>query len=168
VRDAEGVRAGFAAILENAKAANPAARIRGVQAQKMIAGGHEVIIGMKRDPTFGPLMVFGLGGIYVEALHDVVHRLAPLSPVEAAEMIDASRVARLLAGLRGQPPSDRAALLDALVRAGRMAAEHPEISELDLNPVVVLEAGQGVYALDARVVLAGMGRVAIGALRDET
>ncbi len=153
VRDAEVVRAGFATILENAKAANPAARIRGVQIQKMITGGHEVIIGMKRDPTFGPLLVFGLGGIYVEALHDVVHRLAPLSPSEAAEMIDASRAGRLLTGLRGQAPSDRAALIEALVRAGRMVAQHPEIAELDLNPVVVLEAGQGVYALDARVVL---------------
>lgn len=154
VRDAAQARAGCETILARARAAQPDARVRGVLIQKMLRGGLEVIIGVQRDPTFGPLVMFGLGGIYVEALADVSFRLAPLSAQDAAEMIGEVRGALLLDGLRGQPPADRAALVDALLRVAQMAVDHPQISELDINPLLVLPAGQGVVALDARVLLA--------------
>ncbi len=102
-------RDSFAAILQRARTAHPGARIRGVQVQKMIEGGQEVIIGVKRDPTFGPLVMFGLGGVYVEALADVSFRPAPLTPGEVQEMIGEVRSARLLSGLRGAAAADRAA-----------------------------------------------------------
>lgn len=153
VADAEAVRAGFTAIIERAHAAHSGAHVRGVQVQKMVTGGQEVIIGVKRDPTFGPLVMFGLGGIYVEALADVSFRLAPLTLADADEMIDEVRSARLLRGLRGAAPADRAALADAIVRVGQLAADHPEIAELDINPLLVLPAGEGVLAVDARVIV---------------
>ncbi len=153
VRDEDAVRAGFQTIMTSAKAARPQARLKGVQVQQMVTGGHEVIIGVKRDPTFGPLVMFGLGGIYVEVLADVSFRLAPLTEMDAWEMIDEVRSAKLLAGLRGAPPADRKALVDAIVRVGQLAANHPEIAELDINPLMVLPEGQGAVAVDARVIL---------------
>ncbi len=154
VTDERAAAAGFETIVERAHAAHPGAHVRGVQVQKMVTGGQEVIIGVKRDPTFGPLVMFGLGGIYVEALADVSFRLAPLTHADAEEMIDEVRSARLLAGLRGAAPADRAALVDAIVRVGRLAADHPEIAELDINPLLVLPVGEGVLAIDARTILA--------------
>jgi acyl-CoA synthetase (NDP forming) len=154
VASEDKVREGFAAILERARAHNPQARLRGVQVQKMVSGGREVIVGVKRDPTFGPLVMFGLGGVYVEALADVSFRLAPLTSYDAEEMIDEVRSARLLGALRGAPASDREALVDAIVRIGRLAADIPEISELDVNPLMVMPEGQGVWAVDARIILA--------------
>jgi acetyltransferase len=154
--DEPAVRAAFDEILARAKAADPSARIRGIQVQKMVSGGQEVIVGVSRDPTFGPLVMFGLGGVYVEALADVSFRLAPLTRGDAEEMIDEVRSAKLLAGLRGSSPADRAALVDAILRVGQLAADHPEIAEMDVNPLVVLPEGQGALALDARVVLTGV------------
>ena len=119
----------------------------------MITGGQEVIVGIKRDPIFGPLVMFGLGGIYVEVLADVSFRLAPLTAADAEEMIDEVRSAKLLAGVRGAPAADRAALVDAIVRIGQLAADHPEIAELDVNPLLVLPEGQGAIAVDARIIL---------------
>ena len=118
----------------------------------MICGGQEVIIGVKRDPSLGPLVMFGMGGIYAEALADVSFRLAPLSPADAEEMIDEVRAARLLVGLRGAPPADRQALVDALLRVGWLAHACPHLSELDINPLLVLPDGEGVVAVDARLV----------------
>ncbi len=154
VTDEAAARAGFDIILARARAAHPDARIRGVQVQRMIGGGQEVIVGVKRDPTFGPLIMFGLGGVYVEALADVSFRLAPLTSADAEEMISEVRSARLLAGLRGAPPADRAALVAAIVRIGDLAAACPMIAELDVNPLLVLPEGQGALALDARIILA--------------
>jgi acetyl coenzyme A synthetase (ADP forming)-like protein len=154
VTDEAAARAGFDTILARARAAHPGARIRGVQVQRMIGGGQEVIVGVKRDPTFGPLIMFGLGGVYVEALADVSFRLAPLTTVDAEEMIAEVRSARLLAGLRGAPPADRPALVAAIVRIGDLAAACPMIAELDVNPLLVLPDGQGTLALDARIILA--------------
>ena len=119
----------------------------------MIAGGQEVIVGVKRDPTFGPLVMFGLGGVYVEALADVSFRLAPLTPADAADMIGEVRSARLLSGLRGAPPADQAALVEAIVRIGDLAAACPQIAELDVNPLLVMPEGQGALAVDARIIL---------------
>ena len=153
VRDADAARAGFEAIMARARAAQPHARLRGVLIQQMLRGGQEVIIGVQRDPTFGPLVMFGLGGILVEVLADVSFRLAPLARQDAEEMIAEVRSARLLDGVRGQPPADRAALVDALLRVSQLAVDHPQISELDINPLLVMPAGHGVVAVDARVIL---------------
>jgi acetyltransferase len=97
--------------------------------------------------------MFGLGGIYVELLRDVSFRLAPLTAADAAEMVDEVRSARLLVGVRGAPPADRAALVAAIVAVGQLAADHPEIAELDINPLLVLPEGQGALAADARIIL---------------
>lgn len=153
VQSEEAAAKGFEALVGRAAAAHPGARLRGVQVQQMICGGQEVIVGMKRDATFGPLIMFGLGGVYVEALRDVSFRLAPLTRLDAEEMIEEVRSAKLLAGLRGAPPADRAALVDAIVRIGQLAADHPEVAELDVNPLLVLPQGQGAVAVDARVIL---------------
>jgi acetyltransferase len=153
VKDEEAVKAGYQAILSRAKAAHPNAGILGVQVQQMVRGGQEVIIGMKRDPIFGPLVMFGLGGVYVEALADVSFRLAPLSRQDAEEMIAEVRSAKLLLGLRGAPPADLAALVDAILRIGQLAADCPEIAELDVNPLLVMPSGQGALAVDVRIIL---------------
>jgi acyl-CoA synthetase (NDP forming) len=157
--DADSVRAAYQAIVTRARAAHPNADIRGVQVQQMVTGGQEVIVGMKRDPAFGPLVMFGLGGVYVEALADVSFRLAPLSRQDAEEMIREVRSAKLLEGLRGAPPADRSALVDAIVRVGQLAADCPEITELDVNPLMVLPAGQGALAADVRIILESNNRV---------
>lgn len=151
VQSAQAARAAFVTLIERGRAAHPAARLRGVQVQKMVSGGQEVIIGVKRDPIFGPLVMFGLGGIYVETLADVSFRLAPLDAADAWEMLEEVRSAKLLAGARGAPPADRSALVDAIVRIGQLAADHPAIVELDVNPLLVLP--RGVLAVDARIIL---------------
>jgi acetyltransferase len=153
VADAQAARGAFTTLIERARAAQGAARVHGVQIQQMVRGGQEVIVGVTRDPTFGPLVMFGLGGIYVEILADVSFRLAPLTATDAGEMLAEVRSAKLLAGVRGAPPADRAALVDAIVRIGQLAADHPQIAELDLNPLLVLGEGQGVMAVDARMIL---------------
>jgi acetyl coenzyme A synthetase (ADP forming)-like protein len=163
VQDETAACRGYEALIVRAAAAYPEAEVCGVLVQKMIAGGQEVIVGVKRDPTFGPLVMFGLGGVYVEALADVSFRLAPLTAADAWDMLEEVRSAKLLQGLRGAPPADRSALVDLIVRVGRLAAEHPEIAELDLNPVLVLPASlsdrstsgrEGAVAVDVRVITA--------------
>jgi acyl-CoA synthetase (NDP forming) len=114
----------------------------------------EALVGVTTDPTFGPLLVCGVGGILVELVRDVSYRLPPVSDVDAEEMLDRLRAARLLAGYRGQPPADRAALVDVVRRVSALVEIVPEISELDLNPVAVQAVGEGAVVLDARVRLA--------------
>ena len=132
----------------------PDARIWGCQVQQMVLGGREILLGMSRDPQFGPLVAFGLGGVYVEALKDVVFRVAPFGREEASEMIREIRSYRLLEGVRGEQPSDREALIDALLRISRLVTDFPEIVELDINPMMVFEEGSGAMAIDMRLVLA--------------
>jgi acetyltransferase len=153
--DAEAVRRGFETILARARARHPRAEIRGVLVQQMVTGGVEVILGVKRDPVFGPLVMFGLGGVLVEALGDVSFRLAPLARPDIEAMIDEVRASRLLAGWRGAPPADRPALVDALQRIAQLAVDHPQILEMDVNPLIVLPAGQGALAVDVRLTLGG-------------
>jgi acetyltransferase len=153
VADEGAAREGWQAIVARARAVHPEADICGVLVQQMVRGGQEVILGVKRDPVFGPLVMFGLGGVYVEALADVSFRLAPLSRQEAEEMIAEVRSAKLLEGLRGASPADRSALVDAILRIGQLAADSPEIAELDVNPLIVLPAGQGALAVDVRIIL---------------
>lgn len=153
VMSGEEVRRAFDLMTYRADRYMPEADIWGCLVQKMVLGGTEVIAGMSRDPHFGPLMMFGLGGIYVEALHDVSFRVAPLDRRGARDMIDAIRGHSLLRGVRGQRPSDLAALTDALCRLSQLAVEFPEIAEFDVNPIVVFEEGQGVTGIDMRLVL---------------
>ncbi len=123
----------------------------GALVQQYVAGGHEVLIGMTEDPSFGPLVVFGLGGVFVELIEDVAFRIHPLSDLDAAEMIREVKSARLLQGYRGGAPGDVGALEEALLRVSALVGDVPEIAEMDLNPVKVAEPGSGVTVVDARV-----------------
>jgi acetyltransferase len=125
------------------------ARITGVLLQQMIKGGREVIVGMTRDPNFGPLIMFGIGGILVEALHDVVFRIAPLDAIEATAMISAIRGTQMLDELRGEPAADRTALADVILRVAQLSGDFPQIAELDVNPL--LAQPRSAVALDARI-----------------
>lgn len=123
----------------------------GVLVQEMISGGHEVLIGMTEDPSFGPLMVFGLGGIYVELLGDVSFRVAPITDTEASQMIQDIKASKLLDGYRGLPAGDIPATEEALLRISALVDAIPEFFEMDLNPVKVLGPGEGVVVVDARM-----------------
>jgi acetyltransferase len=129
----------------------PSATIDGLLVQRMISGGRETIVGVSRDAVFGPLVMFGLGGIYVEALGDVVFRIAPLGPLDVHDMLKGIRGAAILQGIRGAPPVDFAALGDVVQRVAQLAIDHEEIAELDINPLLALP--QGVQAVDARILL---------------
>jgi len=153
LRSAEDVRDAFDLIVYRASRYVPGARIWGCLVQRMVSGGREVLIGMSRDPQFGPLVAFGLGGIYVEVLKDVVFRVAPFSRREAEEMIREIRSYPLLEGVRGEPPADHQAMVDALCRVSQLVTDFPEIVELDINPLMVFEEGRGAMALDMRLVL---------------
>lgn len=140
-------------VLESVRKFNADARIEGVLVQEMFSGT-EVIVGAVDDPWFGPVVAFGLGGVYTELLRDVTHRFAPFGPEEAREMIAGIRGARLLEGWRGRPALDVAALADTLARVSWLIADHADrIAELDINPLFVRAAGRGVVAADALVVL---------------
>jgi 4-hydroxybutyryl-CoA synthetase (ADP-forming) len=149
----EQVRTAFNAILQNAKTYKPDANIKGVLVQEMVRSGKEIILGAKQDPIFGPLVMFGLGGIYVEVLRDVVFRLAPIDENEASRMVHSIKTLNLLKGVRGEKPSDLGALVDSLQRLSQLVTEFPEIEEFDINPLLVLEEGKGVRTVDVRISL---------------
>lgn len=121
--------------------------------QQMITGGKEVILGMSRDPQFGPLLMFGLGGIYIEVLKDVTFRIAPIGPNEAEEMIHEIRSLPLLKGVRGEKPVDINALVDAILRLSQLVTDFPDILEMDINPLIVFPEGGGAMAIDARMTI---------------
>jgi acyl-CoA synthetase (NDP forming) len=123
----------------------------GVLLQRHVAGGIEAFVGVTTDPTFGPLVVCGLGGILVELVRDVSHHLTPVDEVAAREMLDRLRSSRLLTGYRGMPPGDRDALVDVILRVSALVELVPELQELDLNPVKVLPPGRGAVVVDARM-----------------
>lgn len=147
----EDVARAFDEIISAAKAAQPNARIHGVSVQKMAPAGIEVIIGMTQDPQFGPVLMFGLGGILVEVLKDVSFRLVPLTQRDARQMISEIKGYPLLNGYRGQPPADVAALENLLLKVSSFVEAHPQIAELDLNPIFAYP--NGALAVDARIVL---------------
>ena len=126
-------------------------RMDGVTLQPMVRDGVEAIVGMTNDPSFGPVLMFGLGGVYVELLRDVTFRVTPVTDRDVADMVRAVRGSRLLQGWRGAPPADTDALEQAILRLSQLVNEVPEIAELDLNPIKVLPMGQGCMAVDARV-----------------
>src|SRR5687767_2873874 len=133
----------------------PQATLNGVLVQAMAPKGVEMMLGVIGDPVFGPVVAVGLGGIYVEVLKDVAYRAAPVTALQAAEMISELRSAKLLDGVRGMAPRDKEALIDLIVRLSWFAHDFREdIAELDLNPVIVLERGAGARIVDALVVRA--------------
>jgi acetyltransferase len=154
LKDADAVVRGFQAIDASVRRFFPNAAIQGIAVQEMVVGGKEVILGMTRDPQFGPLLMFGLGGIYVEVLKDVAFRVAPIGPDEAESMIREIRSFPLLRGVRGEKASDLAAVVDALCRLSQLCVDFPEILELDVNPLLVKPEGEGAVAIDARLALA--------------
>jgi acyl-CoA synthetase (NDP forming) len=143
------VRHAHEAMLASVRSALPNAAIDGVLVEQHVPGGRETIIGMTLDPAFGPVLMFGLGGIYVEALGDVVFRVQPVSDVDAHEMVGAIRGVKLLDGIRGEPPADRALLAEVIQRVSQLVGDHPDIVEMDINPFVAFE--HGGIALDARI-----------------
>jgi len=150
----DDVRDAFDLIVYRAGRYVPGARIWGCLVQQMVPGGREVLVGMSRDPQFGPLVGFGLGGIYVEALKDIAFRIAPFGRQEAEEMMREIRSYPLLEGVRGEPPADHEAMVDALLRVSQLVTDFPEIVELDINPLMVFDEGHGAIAIDMRLVLA--------------
>ena len=153
LQNATDVRDAFDLITYRSQRYLPEARLWGCQVQKMVPSGLEILIGMNRDPQFGPLVTFGLGGIYVEALKDASFRIAPFSRDEAAQMLTEIRAKALLDGVRGEPPVDKETLIEALLRISQLVLDFPEIAELDINPFIVYEEGRGGVALDMRLIL---------------
>ncbi len=151
--DEAAVRAGFARLLQAVQDAQPGAAVDGVTVQPMIPPGQEVIVGAVQDPQFGPLILFGSGGVEVEGLKDIAFALAPATPAEAGHLLAQTWAGRRLAGFRSLPPADREAVLAVIDRLGRLAADFPELAEIEINPLRVLPAGQGAVALDVRAVL---------------
>lgn len=156
LQDAGAVRAAYREILEEAARHAPAARLDGLLVAPMIKGGVECILGVQRDPVYGPVVMFGLGGVLVEAMRDVAFRMAPFDERDAHAMIDEIRGRRVLAGMRGQPPADVSALASALAALSRFAwANRDAVVSVDVNPFIVLPLGGGALALDAVVIGAG-------------
>ena len=154
IQSATDVRDSFDLMTFRAMRHMPDAEIWGCLVQQQVRGGKEVIVGMNRDPQFGPLVMFGLGGIYVESLKDVAFRIAPFSRDEAREMMREIRSFNLLRGVRGEPPSDIVASTDTLLKLSQLVTDFPEIVEVDINPLMVFEEGKGVMGIDMRLVLA--------------
>lgn len=154
IKDQAAVREAFRTIMANANAYNPQANIHGIAIQEMAPWGTEVILGSVNDATFGPTMMFGLGGIFVEVLKDVTFRVAPVSSSQALRMLGEIRGAPILAGVRGESPRDRAALAETVCAYSTMILDlSDEISESDANPVLVYAEGRGVKVVDARIIL---------------
>jgi acetyltransferase len=153
LKTADEVALGFELIRERVEKRAPQARFTGVMVQKMISRPHgrELIVGIARDPSFGPVLTFGMGGIAVEVVSDSALALPPLNRVLACDLIDRTRVSRMLSRFRGMPAVDMDRLIDALIRVSELACELPCLRELDINPLLADE--QGVIALDARVVV---------------
>ena len=147
------VKDAYADIMQQVKAARPGAGIWGVFIQEMVRKGKETILGMKRDPLFGALLMFGLGGIYVEVFRDVIFRIAPIRELGARHMIEGIKGITLLRGFRGEPPSDIDAIIQSLQRLSQLVTDFPEIEEMDINPLIVLPAGSGARVIDARILL---------------
>ncbi|MBM4249532.1 MAG: CoA-binding protein [Euryarchaeota archaeon] len=156
IRNDAEVRAAFSQIVEAftaLRASNPALRMEGVLVQEMVRGGKETILGMTTDPSFGPVVMFGLGGIHVEVLKDVAFRVAPVTDVDASEMVRSIKGFPILDGARGERPVDLERLTEHLQRMSQLVLDLPEIREMDINPLVVFEKGRAPKVLDARIAI---------------
>lgn len=148
--DVTSVRLAFKQIMEVIQKAAPQAVVKGILVQKMLSGGLEFIVGVRRDPQFGPLVLVGSGGIEVELRRDVATGIAPLSESQAIELINSTDAGIRLGGWRGRPPADRPAVVQAMLRLGQLANDFPEVNELEINPLYTLAEGSGAYAVDIR------------------
>lgn len=151
VKNAEHVRKAYNRIMDNVKRHRPNATVVGMLIQEMAPQSTEVIVGSTKDPQFGPTLMFGLGGIFVEILKDVAFRIAPITEDEAREMISEVKAYPILKGYRNKPPADLKAIVTILLNTSRLVTEHEEIKELDLNPIMVYE--KGAKTVDARIIL---------------
>jgi acetate---CoA ligase (ADP-forming) subunit beta len=151
LKDERALREGFDELSKTVRTSCPDARIDGVLVCRQVAASRELIVGAIHDATFGPTVMVGLGGVFAEALSDVVFRLAPLRQQDGLDMLHELQGARLLAGFRGEQPVDLDEVAEILVNVGDLLVSHPEISEIDLNPVAA--SGEGCVALDARVIV---------------
>ncbi|MCK4567931.1 MAG: acetate--CoA ligase family protein, partial [Candidatus Thorarchaeota archaeon] len=151
----KAVEAGFLQILENAKIHMPKATIYGVDVQEMAEKGKELIIGCSRDVQFGPLIMFGAGGIFVDYLKDISFKLAPMTRLDASELIMETKMGALLKGVRGEPPSDIAAIEDTILKISQLVTDFEEVVELDINPAFAYEKGKGVSAVDVKITISG-------------
>ena len=147
----DDVRRSYRRIIENVKKNNPKASIAGIMVQEMAPPSTEVIVGAIKDPQFGPAVMFGLGGIFVEVLKDVTFRVVPITEDEASEMITEVKAYPLLKGYRNTPPADTKAIAKILLNTSRLVSDCPQIKEFDLNPILVYE--HGAKAVDARIIL---------------
>jgi acetyl coenzyme A synthetase (ADP forming)-like protein len=153
LRNAEDVRRGYQEIVDSVLAKNPEAEIEGIIVEQMAEKGQEIILGVSNDPQFGPILMFGLGGIYVEALEDVTFRLAPVTRLSARRMITTTKTFKILDGYRGGPVYDVPAIEECLTRLSQLALDFEEIQELDINPLIVLPEGRGCRIVDARIII---------------
>jgi len=151
------LRQSFGELINNARTYKPDAKILGVTIQEYLPPAREVIVGALQDPSFGPTVMFGLGGVWVEVLEDISFRLAPLSAEDAREMIQEIKGYPVLAGIRGTPPADVGALIDIIQKIGQIAHEFSEITEMDLNPIFAFDNGKGAVVADARIILVESG-----------
>jgi acyl-CoA synthetase (NDP forming) len=147
------IRQAYGEILASVARTHPGAVIEGMLVQKMVLKGRETILGMTRDPHFGPLLMFGLGGTFVEVFQDVMFQLAPISEDWALKMIQGLKGFRILQNFRGEPPADLAAIVASLERLSQMVLDFAELKELDINPFMVFEEGKGAAVVDARIFL---------------
>ncbi|RJP18007.1 MAG: CoA-binding protein [Candidatus Abyssobacteria bacterium SURF_5] len=154
----EALRA-FREIITNARKHNPSATIKGILVERMAPGGVEVILGASRDPKFGPICMFGLGGTFVETIKDVTFRVAPMWEITAERMISSIKAYGVLKGIRGNPPSDIDAIKDCILRLSQLVTDHPEIVELDINPLIVYPEGRGCVVADSRILLSRVQRI---------
>ena len=153
VSDPASARDTYELIEYRARKYSPGARVWGVLVQETVRKGREMLVGVTRDPQFGPLVAVGMGGIYVEVLKDIAFRLAPISEVEVSEQLRSIRAYPLLRGVRGEPPADIAAIEETVLRVSQLVSDFPEIVEMDINPLVVHNQGEGAIVLDARIIL---------------
>ena len=151
LQNAKDVENAFDTIIKNAKKYNKKADIKGVLVVEMVKGGKEMIIGSKLEPGFGPVVMLGMGGIYVEVLKDVTFKLAPMTNVEADHMISSIKTKKILEGVRGEKPSDIKKLSECIQRLSQLVSDFNEIKELDMNPVLVMEKNKGCKVLDVRI-----------------
>jgi len=150
--DAE-IEAAYDTMMENVKRLKPDAKVWGVNLQEMAKKGEEVIVGANRDVAFGPLVMFGLGGIYVEALKDVTFGFAPLKPSDVVKMIKSVKMFKILEGIRGKPPADLDSIADCMQRLSQLLMDFEDIMELDMNPIIVYAEGEGCKVADVRIVI---------------
>lgn len=143
-------------VTNNLRKYNPKAEITGVLVQEMVKNGTEIIVGTTRDPQFGPVVLFGLGGIFVDILKDVSLRVLPISQYDAEEMVKAIKGYEILEGFRGKPKADLHAIIDILLKVSKLSTDMTSIAELDLNPVIVQAEGRGAKVVDARFVVTSM------------